>query len=431
MFGLIPQNESSEQFFQGLVKPQFRRFMSKYKFSFVTHFEDSKTEKMISFQDLPSYNETRDPILVRYDLARAKAFLNSHGFDGKGLWRYHALLPLQNPANVISMGEGQTPLFEVARLANACGLKSLLIKDESINPTASFKARGASVAISMAKERGLTKLAIPSAGNAATSAAAYAARAGIDLHVVVPSDTPEAFIQGCLAVGAGMQMIDGNIADAGRYILEHSKSEGWQSIATFREPFRLEGKKTMGFEIAEQTNFDLPDAIIYPTGGGIGVVAIWKAFMELKEIGMLAGTLPRMVCVQTDGCAPIVEAFQNQREQVLPWKDPKTMASGLRVPQTMGDRLLLRVLKESHGTAISVSEEAMIYGLKLIATQEGIFPAPEGGAGIAAIRLLLERKLIDRKERILLLNTGSGYKYVDVLRKYFPTPFHKEISPAA
>jgi threonine synthase len=358
------------------------------------------------------------PLLVRYNLKEAATTLAKTDLQDRApsLWRYRELLPLQDDANLVTLGEGLTPLLEAKTLACKIGVKCLWIKDEAQNPTGSFKDRGLSVAISLAKEFGIKKVAIPSAGNAGGSLAAYAARAGIEAHVFMPRDTPLANQVEVQQYGAVLTLIDGLITDCGRIIAERKAAEGWFDVSTLKEPYRVEGKKTMGYEIAEQLNWSLPDVIIYPTGGGTGLIGMWKAFNELEEMGWIGNKRPRMVSVQAKGCAPIVRAFDEGKEAAEPWQNAATVASGLRVPQAVADFLMLRVLRESNGTALSVGDDEMLAEIPRAGQAEGIFFCPEGAACIAALRRLIERRWIKSTDAVLLFNTASGLKYLDVIQ---------------
>lgn len=358
------------------------------------------------------------PLLVRYDLKKASANFSISSLQGRvsSLWRYRELLPLRDDANLVSLGEGFTPLLPAKSLAGELGLKRLWIKDEAQNPTGSFKDRGLSLAISRAKELGVKKAAIPSAGNAGGSLAAYAARAGIEAHVFMPRDTPIANQIEVQQYGARLTLVDGLINDCGRIINERKTAEGWFDISTLKEPYRVEGKKTMGYEIAEQLNWTLPDVIIYPTGGGTGLIGMWKAFQEMEELGWIGSKRPRMVSVQASGCAPIVKAFGEGRETAEPWQNAKTVASGLRVPQAVADFLMLRALRESNGTALSVSDEEMIAEIPRLGRAEGIFFCPEGAACAAALRRLMQNGWVKPTDEVVLFNTASGLKYLDVLQ---------------
>jgi len=358
------------------------------------------------------------PLLVRYDIPSAKKAFAKSSLAGRvaSLWRYRELLPLQNDANLVSLGEGFTPLLQAKKLGSELRLARLWIKDEAQNPTGSFKDRGLSLAISRAKELGVKKAAIPSAGNAGGSFAAYAARAGIEAHVFMPRDTPIANQIEVAQYGAKLTLVDGLINDCGRIVAEKKTTEGWFDVSTLKEPYRLEGKKTMGYEIAEQLNWHLPDVIIYPTGGGTGLIGMWKAFGELEELEWIGSARPRMVSVQASGCAPIVKAFDENTLRAEPWQDAQTIASGLRVPQAVGDFLMLRTIHESGGTALSVSDDDMLAEIKTIGKTEGIFFCPEGAACVAALRRLVERRSIKPDDEVVIFNTASGLKYLDVLR---------------
>jgi threonine synthase len=357
--------------------------------------------------------------MVRYDLDRAKSTLAKSLLSNRvaSLWRYRELLPLQSEANLVSLGEGYTPLLEAKKLGAELGIGQLWIKDEAHNPTGSFKDRGLSVAISRAKELAVSKAAIPSAGNAGGSFAAYAARAGIEAHVFMPCDTPIANQIEAAQYGAHLTLVDGLINDCGRMIAERKTAEGWFDVSTLKEPYRLEGKKTMGYEIAEQLGWRPPDVIIYPTGGGTGLIGMWKAFAELEELGWIGSPRPRMVSVQAAGCAPIVKAFEEGKRAAQLWQNANTVASGLRVPQAVADFLILQILRESAGTAVSVSDEAMLAEIPRIGKIEGIFFCPEGAACVAALRRLLESGWIKPDEEVVIFNTASGLKYLDVIQE--------------
>ena len=331
------------------------------------------------------------------------------------LWRYRELLPLRDDAHLISLGEGFTPLLDARKLGTELGLRRLWIKDEAQNPTGSFKDRGLSLAISRAKELGVRKAAIPSAGNAGGSFAAYAARAGIEAHVFMPRDTPMANQIEAQQYGARLTLVDGLINDCGRIIAERKTKEGWFDVSTLKEPYRVEGKKTMGYEIAEQLNWRLPDVIIYPTGGGTGLIGMWKAFAELEELGWIGSARPRMVSVQASGCAPIVKAFEENQSTAQPWENAQTIASGLRVPQAIADFLMLKAIRESRGTALSVSDNEMLAEIPRAGKAEGIFFCPEGAACVAALRRLTESQWIKPEDEVVIFNTASGLKYLDVI----------------
>lgn len=385
--------------------------------NYLTHLECSKTSKKYDVAKLHNISDAGVPLVARYDLEKIAATLKKEMLPNRlpNMWRYKELLPVSDERFCISMGEGFTPLRETERLGRQTGFSKLFIKDESLNPTGSFKARGISAAVSAALERGVTKFAIPSAGNAAGALAAYAAEAGCEAHVFMPRDTPRAFTLECEYYGADVELVEGLISDCGKIVQEHKEAEGWFDVSTLKEPYRLEGKKTMGLELAEQMNWTLPDVIIYPTGGGTGLLGMWKAFQELKQMGWISGPMPRMVVVQTTGCAPIVRAFEKKQPQAEYWQNAHTVASGLRVPGAIGDFMILDVLNESNGHAVSVTDEELIHYSKVMAEYTGILPAPEGGATLAALLKLKEQQWVEPDEEIVLFNTGSGFKYMDAL----------------
>jgi threonine synthase len=353
------------------------------------------------------------PLLVRYDLSTAKGVVGRDAGESRAnnLWRFHEFMPVKDAAHRLTLGEGMTPLVRAARLGEELGFDELYIKDETCNPTTSFKARGMAAAVSRAWELGATALSVPSAGNAAGALAAYAAAAGLPAYVYMPGDVPEPFVAECRALGAHVTLIDGLITDCGRAALEAAQEHNRFDLSTLKEPYRLEGKKTMGYELAEQSGWRLPDVVIYPTGGGTGLVGMWKAFDELEQLGWIGPERPRMVTVQASGCAPIVRAFESGAEAADPWEGARTVADGLRVPSAVGDFLMLRALRESGGTALAVTDEEMIADAKLLGRTEGIFSAPEGGATVAAFRHLRRRGWIGDGEKTVLFITGSGHKY--------------------
>jgi threonine synthase len=364
------------------------------------------------------------PLLARYRLddlrppAGVPGVPRSAGFSAarlagrpKSLWRYAELLPDVTP---VTLGEGGTPLLPAPRLGRDLGLDRLYIKDEAVNPTGSFKARGMAVAVSVAAAQGVRVVAAPSAGNAGSALAAYGARAGLLVKLFLPESTPAPFLAEARRLGASVTLIPGSIADAGRRMRETlgpAEREGWFDMSTLREPFRVEGKKTLGFELCEQLEGRLPDVILYPTGGGTGLIGMWKAFEEMQAIGWIGAERPRMISVQAAGCAPIVRAFGEGRDTAEPWKDPRTRASGLRVPASLGDFLILEALRKSGGTAVAVEDEALADGARRMANLEGVDACPEGGACLAALQTLLQRGLVRRDEAIVLFNTGTGLKY--------------------
>jgi len=389
--------------------------------SFAQEIVCARCQKRFALSELLNLCPCGSPLLVGYEIQKAKTVFAKSGLLGRvsSLWRYHELLPLQNDANMVSLGEGFTPLLQAKKLAGDPGLGRLWIKDEAQNPTGSFKDRGLSVAISRAKELGVKKAAIPSAGNAGGSFAAYAARAGIEAHVFMPRDTPVANQIEVTQYGAHLTLVDGLINDCGRIVAQKKATEGWFDVSTLKEPYRVEGKKTMGYEIAEQLSWHLPDVIVYPTGGGTGLIGMWKAFTELEQLGWIGSSRPRMVSVQASGCAPIVKAFDENTRSAAPWQNAQTIASGLRVPQAIGDFLMLQAIHESRGSALSVSDDAMLEEIKSIGKAEGIFFCPEGAACVAALRRLVESRWIKPDDEVVIFNTASGLKYLDVLQSKF------------
>jgi threonine synthase len=355
------------------------------------------------------------PLLVNYDLETASKTLTKESLKTRvsTLWRYEEVLPVVNKHNQLTLGEGWTPLHKAEKLSAKYGVPNLYIKDESANPTQSFKARGMALAVSMAKELGVKKVAAPSAGNAAGALSAYAALAGMECHIFVPKDTPKACIIECKSLGANVNLVDGLITDCGKIVGERKEKEGWFDVSTLKEPYRIEGKKTMGYELAEQMNWALPDVILYPTGGGTGLVGMWKAFDEMEKMGWISSKRPRMVVVQAEGCTPIVSAFEQGLTHGVDIPNAHTVASGLRVPKAIGDFILLDILQKSNGTAVAVSDEDLVAGAREIGALEGIFAAPEGGALLVAMNKLIEKGWMKHDESVVLFNTGSGIKYLE------------------
>ncbi len=353
------------------------------------------------------------PLLARYDLEQVGRALTPELIAEREptLWRYRELLPVRDERHIFSLGEGFTPLIHVRRLGQQLGLENLFIKEEGLNPTASFKARGLCLAVSRAHELGVEAVSIPSAGNAAGAMSAYAAAAGMDAFVFMPQDVPPVFVAECRALGAKVTLVDGLITDCGRIAAEEMKHAERFDVSTLKEPYRLEGKKTMGYELAEQLGWSLPDVIIYPTGGGTGLIGMWKAFEEMQTLGWIGPDLPRMVTVQSEGCAPMVRAFHRGDEFADPWQDAETIADGLRVPGAVGDFLILRALRESGGTAVAVSDERMMEAAQHMGRTQGIFACPEGAATLAALQQLRSEDWIADDETVVLFNTGSGLKY--------------------
>lgn len=360
--------------------------------------------------------ECGKPLLVRYDLDAAAQTLTKESLKGResSLWRYREVLPVSDWNNIVSFGEGWTPLLSASRLAENLPIPlDLYIKDEGQNPTQSFKARGMTAAISMAKELGIQKVAVPSAGNAAGAMAAYAARAGMEAHIFMPSDTPRANIIECQQTGANVTLIDGLITDCGKIVAERKQVEGWFDVSTLKEPYRVEGKKTMGYELGEQLDWNLPDVIIYPTGGGTGLIGMWKAFDEMEQMGWIGSKRPRMISVQSSTCAPIIRAFEKGERFADEFENASTVASGLRVPKAIGDFLILDAVRASGGTAIAVTDDELIKAVGEIGAAEGIFTAPEGAACLPALRKLIEQGSVRSGETVVLFNTGSGIKYLE------------------
>ena len=355
------------------------------------------------------------PLFAHYDLTAAARTLTKESLRTrvKSLWRYREVLPVKNEADIVTLGEGWTPLLPAPRLGAKHGMKKLFIKDEAQNPTGSFKARGMTTAVSMAKQFGLKKLAVPSAGNAAGALAAYAARAGMEAHIFMPRDTPRANIIECEQMGAHVTLIAGLITDCGAEVAKRKAAEGWFDVSTLKEPYRAEGKKTLGYELAEQLDWTLPDAILYPTGGGTGLIGMWKAFDEMEKLGWIGRQRPKMFTVQATGCQPIVRAFESGEKFAAEHLGAHTKASGLRVPKAIGDFIMLDALRQSGGGAIAVSDEEMISCTKEIGAAEGVFPAPEGAACYAALKQLLAAKKIRSEETVVLFNTSTGLKYLE------------------
>jgi threonine synthase len=386
---------------------------------FLTHLECSACGKQHEWRRLQNLClACGKPLFAIYDLdaVRKLDWLNQSSFHerDKSLWRWRALLPLPKDAEPISLGEGGTPLLQSKKIGREVDV-DLWIKDESVNPTQSFKARGMSVAVSMAKFLGAKKLAAPSAGNAGGALAAYAARAGLEAHIFMPRDTPRANIIECREVGAHVTLIDGLITDCGAEIAKRKQHEGWFDLSTLKEPYRIEGKKTLGYEIAEQLDWKLPEAILYPTGGGTGLIGMWKAFDEMEKLGWIDNRRPRMFSVQASGCAPIVRAFEAGEKSAAEFPNARTIASGLRVPKAIGDFLMLDILRASNGGAIAVDDADMIRAVREVGSKEGIFVGPEGAACFVALKKLRASGKIDNGERVVIFNTGSGIKYLECL----------------
>ena len=388
--------------------------------SMFSHIECTSCKKIFSknkILKLCPELECGKVLFPKYDLdqKKSKECIDDLKNRKPNMWRYKEFLPVNYEENIVSLGEGFTPILEAKNLKNQLGIKKLLIKDESLNPTASFKARGLSAAVSKAKELGIKKFSIPTAGNAGGALSAYAAKAGLESYVFMPNDAPLANKIEVQYFGAKLELIDGYINDAGKKSIEISSELNLFDVSTLKEPYRVEGKKTMGYEIAEQLNWDLPDNIIYPTGGGTGIIGIWKAFKELSEIGMINSKLPKMICVQADGCSPVVDAYLKGKKNAELFNNPKTIAAGMRVPIAVGDYLIIDSVLESKGTALKINDKEMISGVNKMSSMEGIFCAPEGGSILSATIKLIDSNFIKPNESVLLLNTGSGYKYLEEL----------------
>ncbi len=397
--------------------------------TYLSHLTCSKTAEVLPPGQLYNLSPAGAPLLVHYDLAKAKTGLTREQIaqGPASMWRYAPLLPVRDSANIVSLGEGFTPIVPAHRLGSRLGAENLLIKDESLNPTGTFKARGMSAAVSMAKELGVKKLAAPSAGNAAGALAAYAAAAGLEAHIFMPRDVPQANYIECRMCGAHVTLVDGLISDCGRIVAERKEAEGWFDVSTLKEPYRIEGKKTMGLELAEQLGWRLPGAIFYPTGGGVGMIGMWKAFDELEQLGWIGPQRPKMIAVQAAGCAPIVKAFEQGREASEFWDGAATAASGLRVPKALGDFLVLQAVRESQGTAIAVTDQELLAAGQQLAETEGLFVAPEGAACIAALEKLLQNRFLKPDDEIVIYNTGTGLKYLETWSTRFrPKPRPEE-----
>jgi threonine synthase len=381
----------------------------------ITHLECSICGKRREAGKVHNLCECGGPLLVRYDLQKARESWNREWIPNgpSSMWRYAPVLPVSKPSAMISLGEGMTPLLHTQRLGARLGARDLWVKDEGVNPTASFKARGLSCAISMCVELGVKKVAIPSAGNAAGAMAAYAAAAGLEAYIFMPRDVPQSNFIECSAAGARVTLVDGLISDCGKIVASRKDDEGWFDISTLKEPYRIEGKKTMGYEVAEQFRWQLPDAIFYPCGGGVGMIGMWKAFGEMEALGWISSKRPKMIAVQAEGCAPIVRAFEQGTPRSEFFENAQTVASGLRVPKALGDFLVLDAVRRSCGAAVAVSDEEMIEAGVELASDEGVFAAPEGGACVAALKKLLGSGFLKPDERIVIYNTGSGLKYLE------------------
>ncbi|MBA3730748.1 MAG: threonine synthase [Sphingomonas sp.] len=380
---------------------------------FVTHLECSLTGELHEAGQVHGLSRAGKPLLVRYDLGKARETLTRDDLAARerNMWKWHELLPLPDDVAPVSLGEPETPILLLTRTAGRAGAASLLVKDEGRLPTGSFKARGLAMAVTMAKHFGITRIAMPTNGNAGAALAAYGARAGIETIVICPAETPEINVRETAAYGARVYVADGQIDECGRLVAEGAAQGRWFDCSTLKEPYRLEGKKVMGFELAEQFGWKLPDAIFYPTGGGTGLIGMWKAFAELEAVGLIGPQRPRMFAIQAAGCAPIVRAYEAGEEFAERWEGAATMATGIRVPKAVGDFLILRAVRASGGAALAVEEEAIVQAVEDVARDDGILLCPEGGAVVAGWRLALERGLVGRDETVLLFNCANGNKY--------------------
>jgi threonine synthase len=387
----------------------------------LTHLECSLCKKKFAAGKIHNLCDCGGPLLVRYDLDNArKTWSKDRVAKGpNSMWRYAPMLP-PRAESIVSLGEGMTPLVRTPRLAARVGAGDLWVKDEGLNPTGSFKARGLSCAVSMAVELGIKKVAIPSAGNAASAMAAYAAAAGIESHIFMPQDVPQANYIECKAFGSKVTLVDGLISDCAKIVNAGRETEGWFDVSTLKEPYRIEGKKTMGYEVAEQMGWELPDVIFYPTGGGVGIIGMWKAFAEMEALGWIGPKRPKMIAVQVEGCQPVVRAYERGEARSQFWDNAHTVAAGLRVPKPLGDFLILEAVRNSGGTAIAVSDAELLGAGIQLATDEGMFVAPEGAACVSALEKLLANGFLKKSDRIVIYNTGAGLKYLEAYSTRFP-----------
>lgn len=386
-------------------------------YSYLSHLECSRCQREFDATQLQGTCACGSPLLARYDMDAIRDHLSPKQLESRGpdLWRYHELLPVSSAERVVTLGEGFTPLLRMPRLGSALGLPRLWMKDEGLLPTGTFKARGAATGVSRAAELGVRTIAMPTNGNAGAAWAMYAARAGIATRIVMPEDAPQITRVECYAAGAQVYLVDGLINDAGAIVADAVAKHGWFDASTLKEPYRLEGKKTMGLEIAEQLGWTLPDVIIYPTGGGVGIIGIYKALLEAQALGWVSGDMPRLVAVQATGCAPIVRAFETGADSAPPWPDAKTVAFGITVPKALGDFLVLEAVRATGGCALAVDDDDLLRGAADATRLEGTFVCPEGGATVAAARQLREAGWIKEHDEVVLLNTGAGNKYPDVV----------------
>ena len=389
-------------------------------FSYIDHLECTQCGKTYPHDQLSKISPCCNKVLfARYNLAQLKADKTREDWIDRpsNMWRFAELMPVVNPDNILTLGEGGTPLLEANQLGSKLGMSKLLIKEEGLNPTGTFKARGISAAVSKAYELGVTGFTMPSAGNAAGAAAAYGARAGLPVKVFMPQDAPPANKKESFMAGSELNLVDGLISDAGRIAVTVAEEQNLFDLSTLKEPYRAEGKKTMGLEIAMQLGWKMPDTIIYPTGGGTGIIGMYKGFQELLELGWVSGTPPKFIAVQASGCQPIVKAFNEGKDSAEPWPNATTIADGLRVPGPFADYLILQAIRETGGTALAVEDADMVDAMYELATEEGIIACPEGAATLVGLKELLETGFISRDETVVLLNTGSGYKYLDLIKE--------------
>lgn len=387
--------------------------------TYVTHLECSRCgEHAAADRPQTVCPKCQGSLYVRYDLASVGKVLSPETLRARAqaersMWKYRELMPSDAP---VTLGEGQTPLLRAHRLGAKMGAENLYVKDEGLNPTGSFKARGLGCAVTMLKQFGVQKIAIPTAGNAGSALAAYAAQAGLEAHIFAPQDVPKGNLAEYNFYGAHVTLVDGLISDCARLVKEGQEREGWYDVSTMKEPYRVEGKKTMGYEVVEQLGWKVPDVIFYPTGGGVGLIGMWKGFGELEQLGWIGAQRPRMVAVQSTGCAPVVKAFRRGADAIDVWKGAVTLAAGLRVPKPYADKIVLDILRDSRGTAVAVTDEAILEAVHELAATEGIFAAPEGAATVAAARQLYASGWLQPHETVVLYNTGGALKYLDVLQ---------------
>ncbi|TCK21597.1 threonine synthase [Pseudonocardia endophytica] len=394
--------------------------MSDY--STLSHLECSRDGSTHDADRVQGVSPAGAPLLARYDLDRVAVTPKEIAGRPPDLWRYHEMLPVRDPAHVVTLGEGMTPLLDLPRAGARLGVPGLRMKDEGLVPTGAFKARGAAVGVSRAAELGVRGVAMPTNGNAGAAWASYAARAGLGALIAMPVDAPEITRRECVVAGAELYLVDGLIGDAGKIVAEAvPRRQGWQETSTLKEPYRIEGKKTMGYEIVEQLGWRAPDVILYPTGGGVGIIAIHKALKEMRELGWLSGDLPRLVAVQASGCAPIVDAFEAGSSESVAPPDPHTVAFGITVPKALGDFLVLDAVRDTGGTAVAVTDEELLAAEHALARDEGTWICPEGGACMAAVGKLRESGWLDGSEDVVVLNTGSGLIYPDTVAVDVPT----------